>query len=173
MMFWILMSLVLVMATLLQAHLPGVVYLGGARWPILCAVVLYYALNHRRTAGLVAGLAAGLLLDMLSLVPAGYSVLFFCVMAMVAGRYRRLVLPEAAVTAAFFGGVSGLLYAALLYGVLAQGGLQGGAPVLVLARVMGGALTGALAAPVVFLVMARLHRGLDIEDKEEHSHVNA
>lgn len=173
MIFWILMALMLLLATLLQAHLPGVVFLGGARWPILCAVVLYYALNHRRTAGLVAGLVAGLLMDMLSLVPAGFSVLLFCVMAMVAGRYRRLVLPEAAVTAAFFGGVSGLLYAALLYGVLAPGGLQGCPPVLALARVVGGALTGALAAPVVFLVLARLHRGLDVDDKEEQSRVNA
>ncbi len=173
MMFWILMTLVLLVATLLQAHLPGVVFLGGARWPVLGCVVLYYALNHRRPAGLTAGLVAGLLMDMLSLVPAGYSVLLFCVMAMVAGHYRRLVLPEAAVTAAFFGGLSGLLYAALLYGLLAQAGLQGCPPVLALARVLGGAITGALAAPVVFLVMLRLHRALDLDDKEEHSRVNA
>lgn len=173
MMFWILMTLALLIATLLQAQLPGVVFLGGARWPVLCCVVLYYALNHRRTAGLTAGLVAGLLMDMLSLVPAGFSVLLFCVMAMVAGRYRRLVLTEAAVTAAFFGGLSGLLYAALLYGLLAQGGLRGCPPVLALARLVGGVLTGGLAAPAVFLVMSRLHRALDIDDKEEQRHVNA
>jgi rod shape-determining protein MreD len=172
-MFWILMSLVLLVATLLQAHLPGIVFFGGARWPVLGSVVLYYALNHRRAAGLTAGLVAGLLLDMLSLVPAGYSVLLFCVMAMVAGRYRRLVLPEASVTAAFFGGLSGLLYASLLYGVLAHGTLQGCPPVLALARLVGGAVTGALAAPVVFLVMSALHRALDLDDKEEQNRVNA
>ncbi len=173
MIFWMLMSLVLLTATLLQAHLPRIAFLGGARWPVLCCVVLYYALNHRRTAGLVAGLVAGLLMDMLSLVPAGFSVLLFCAMAMVAGRYRRLVLTEAAVTAAFFGGLSSLLYAGLLYGVLAQGGLQGTPPVLALARLVGGALTGGLAAPVVFLMLSRLHWALDLDDKEEQSRVNA
>ncbi len=173
MMLWILMTIVLLVATLLQAHLPGVFVLGGARWPVLGSVVLYYALNHRRTAALVAGLVAGLLLDMLSLVPAGYSVLVFCVMAMIAGHYRRLVLPEAAVTAAFFGGASGLLYAALLYGVLAQGAFQGCPPVLALARILGSAITGALTAPVVFLVITRLHRALGLDDKEEQNRVNA
>jgi len=173
MIFWTLMVLALLMATLLQAQLPGVVFFGGARFPVLCSVVLYYALNHRRAAGLVCGLAAGLLMDMLSLVPAGYSVFLFCVMAMVAGRYRQLVLPEATVTAAFFGGLSGLLYAALLYGLLANGGLQGCPPVLVVARLVGAAVTGGLTAPAVFLVMSRLHRALDLEDKEEQGRVNA
>ncbi len=173
MMFWMLMTLVLLSAMLLQAQLPGIALLGGARWPILSCVVLYYALNHRRTAGLIAGLVAGLLLDMLSLVPAGYSVFVFCMMAMVAGRYRRLVLPEASVTAAFFGGFSGLFYATLLYGVLANGGLQGHPPVLVLARILGAFLMGGVTGPVVFLVLSGLHRGLNLEDKEDQGRVNA
>lgn len=173
MMFWMLMTLVLLSAMLLQAQLPGIALLGGARWPVLSCVVLYYALNHRRTAGLVAALVAGLLLDMLSLVPAGYSVFMFGVMAMVAGRYRRLVLPEAAVTAAFFGALSGLFYATFLYGVLANGGLQGCPPVLVLARILGGLLMGGVTGPVVFLVMSGLHRELNLEDKEDQGRVNA
>ncbi len=173
MMFWMLMTLVLLSALLLQAQLPGIALLGGARWPVLSCVVLYYALNHRRTAGLMAGLAGGLLLDMLSFVPAGYSVLVFCVMAMVAGRYRRLVLPEASVTAAFFGALSGLLYSALLYALLATGGLRGCPPVLVLARILGSLLMGGVTGPVVFLVLSGLHRGLNLEDKEEQGRVNA
>jgi len=173
MMFWMLMTLVLLSAMLLQAHMPGIALLGGARWPVLPCVVLFYALNHRRTAGLIAGLVAGLLLDMLSMVPAGFSVFVFCMMAMVAGRYRRLLLPEATVTAAFFGALSGLIYAVLLYGLLANGSLQGCPPVLVLARLVGAFLMGGVTGPVVFLVMSGLHRGLNLDDKEDQGRVNA
>lgn len=173
MMFWILMSQVLLAATLLQAHLPGVAVFGGARWPVLGCVVLYYALNHRPRAGLVAGLAAGVLLDMLSRVPVGYSIFVFCTTAMIAGRYRRLVLTEAAVTATFFGALSGLLYGSLLVVFLAHGRLAGSPPLLVAARLLGGGVLGGATAPLVFVVLTRLHRALDLEDKEEQSRVNA
>ena len=172
MMFWMLMTMAVLAGTLLQTQVPGIVFLGGIRWPVLCSVVLYYALNHRGGAGLACGFAAGLLVDSLSLVPLGFSVLLFTLMAWAAGRCRKLVLPEASVTAAFFGGLAGLVYSSLLYVVLLRGGLQGCHPFFVAARITGGVVTGALTAPLVFLVMSRLHKALNLDDKEDHGRVS-
>lgn len=173
MMFWMLMAVVILLSTLLQAQLPGITIFGGMRLPILCCVVLYYALNHRSSAGLVSGFSAGLLMDVLSMVPLGYSILIFVLMALAAGRYRKLVLPEAPVTAAFFGGLAGFLYPALLYGLLARESLQGVHPLMAAIRIAGGCITGAVSAPLVFLLLSRLHRALNLADKEEQNRVNA
>lgn len=173
MMFWTLMAMVLLAGTLLQSLMPGAPFFGGIRWPVLCCVSLYYALNHRGAAGVASGFAAGFLIDTLSLVPLGFSVLLFCGMAWAVGCCRKLVLPEALVTSAFFGGLAGLLYPALLYGLLLRGGLQGCQPMVAVARIAGGGVTGAVTAPVVFLVLSRLHKALNLDDKEEDGRVNA
>lgn len=171
-MFWILMIMAILTGTLLQIQVPGVVFLGGARWPVLCSVVLYYALNHRGVAGVVSGFTAGLLIDTLSMTPLGFSVLLFCIIAWLAGRCRKLVLPEATVTAAFFGGLAGLVYASLLYLLLLRGGLQACSPFIVAARIAGGGVLGALTAPVTFLVLSYLHKALNLDEQEDNGRVN-
>ncbi len=172
-MFWLLMAMSILTGVLLQAHLPGIPVLGGIRPPLLAGLVLYYALNHRIAAGWMAALAAGLLLDALSLVPPGYSVLLFLGLAGVADRYRKLVLPEATVTAVFFGGLAGLSYSMVLYGLLVRSGMEPGHPVQVTMRIAGSGLTGLVTTPVVFRVMTILHKALDLADKEDNGRVNA
>jgi len=173
MMFWGLMAMALLAGTLLQSQIPGIPFFGGIRWPVLCSVSLYYALNHRGSAGVLSGFAAGFLVDALSLVPLGFTVLLFSVMAWGAGCCRKLVLPEAVVTSAFFGGLAGFLYPALLYVLLLRGGYAGCHPIVAAARVAGGGVTGAVTAPVVFLVLSRLHKALNLDDKEDDGRVNA
>jgi hypothetical protein len=56
--------------------------------------------------------------------------------------------------------------------VLLRGGLQGCHPFFVAARIAGGVVTGALTAPLVFLVMSRLHKALNLDDKEDHGRVS-
>jgi len=166
MLFWMLLMLSVLAAVLSQALLPGPALLAGARFPVLLGIVLYYALNHKPWIVIIVAFTAGLLQDGLSMVPLGYSALLFCAAAMVAGRYRKLVLSEAAVTAAFFGGVTNLLLALILYFLLRQGdaiACSGGMAAL---RIVGSGLLGVITVPAVFVLMTQLHRALDLVEEE-------
>jgi rod shape-determining protein MreD len=166
MLFWMLLFLSMLTAMLTQALLPGPALLGGARFPVLLGVVLYYALNHKPWIVIIVAFAAGVLQDGLSLVPLGYSALLFCTAAFMAGRYRKLVLSEAAVTAAFFGGVTNLTVALILYVLLSRDGsivCSGGAAAL---RIVGSGILGVVAVPAVFVLMTQLHRALDLVEEE-------
>ena len=127
---------------------------------------MYYALNHKPWIVIIVAFTAGLLQDGLSLAPLGYSALLYCVAALVAGRYRKLVLSEAAVTAAFFGGVTNFAMALILYVLLSRDGsiaCSGGAAAI---RIVGSALLGVITVPAVFVLMSQLHRALDLQEEE-------
>lgn len=167
MLFWMLMSISVLGATLAQALLPGWAMFGQARFPVLLGLVLYYALNHKSWIVILVAFVAGILQDGLSLVPLGYSALLFCVVATVAGRYRRLVLSEAVVTAAFFGGVCSLVMALFLYLLLNQAGTIACSGSLALLRVLGSGVLGTITVPAVFLIMTHLHHELELAGEED------
>ena len=167
MLFWMLMIIAVLGATLAQALLPGWAMFGQARFPVLLGLVLYYALNHKSWIVILVAFVAGILQDGLSLVPLGYSALLFCVVATVAGRYRRLVLSEAVVTAAFFGGVCSLVMALLLYLLLNQAGTIACSGSLALLRVLGSGVLGTITVPAVFLIMTHLHHELELAGEED------
>ena len=165
--FAMLMFLVLTGAVLLQAALPGWALLGYARPPVLLAVVLYYALNHRLWVGILAAFIAGMLLDGMSFVPLGYSALLFCIVALIAGHYQKLVLSDAVITAVFFGAAGSLLTGGVLYFLLSSENLiacSGGTAAL---KIFWGTVLGAITAPVVFVAMKLIHAALDLQDKED------
>jgi rod shape-determining protein MreD len=165
--FSMLLVLSVICATMTQALLPAPPWLGSARFPVLLGLALYYALNHKPWIALVVAFMAGILQDGLSLVPLGYSALLFCVVATIVGRYRRLVLSEAIVTAAFFGGVCSLGVTVLLYLFLKMNGAVACTGGVGLLRIVGSALLGLVTVPVVFVVMTVLHRSLNLLDEEE------
>ena len=66
MLIFMLTSLMLLSAWLLQALLPAHAILAQARYPFLLAVVVYAALNRRGWGMLLTALAAGLIQDLLS-----------------------------------------------------------------------------------------------------------
>ncbi len=166
MIFWMLMLMAMLAATLAQALLPGVPFLGNARFPALLGLVLYYALNHKLWVGIVVAFVAGILQDGLSMVPLGYSAFLFCGVAAVAGRYRWLVLSEAAVTAAFFGAIASFLVSISLFLLLKQSGSIVCTGSVALHRVLGSGVLGLVTVPVVFLSMSYLHRALDLIEEE-------
>ncbi len=166
MLFWMLFCLSMLAAVLTQALLPGLAFLGGARFPVLLGIVLYYALNHRPWIVIIVAFVAGMFQDGLSLVPLGYSALLFCSAALVAGRYRQLVLSEAAVTAAFFGGVTNLVVALILYLLLSRNGVIACSGTAATVRIVGSGILGAVTVPAVFLIMTGLHRSLDLQEEE-------
>lgn len=166
MLFWMLMLMAMLVATLSQALLPGVPLLGNARFPVLLGVVLYYALNHKLWVGIVVAFVAGILQDGLSMVPLGYSAFLFCGVAALAGRYRWLVLSEAAVTAAFFGAVASFLVSLSLFFLLKQSGAIACTGSAGLHRVIGSGILGFVMVPVVFFGLSHLHRALDLAEEE-------
>lgn len=173
MIFSMLMVVSLLGGTLLQAFLPGFRFLAGARWPFLCSVVLYYALNHRGGRSLICAFIAGVLMDALSMVPFGWITLFFILLVLVTGAFRESLQPDAWITSIFFGAVSGLLFTLFIYVLLLRTDWRAGRHGYAMVRVVGGMLTGAVTAAVVIPLLARLHKALDIDDRPDEERVNA
>ncbi len=161
------MVMVMIGATLLQALLPGFAVLGHARFPVLLGVVLYYALHHKLWIVIAAAFTAGMLQDGLGFVPLGYSSILFCIVALVAARYRQLVLSDAAITAIFFGGIASFMVSFALYLLLKTGGYISCSGTTALVRILGSGLLGTITVPVVFICMKHLYLALDLQEKED------
>ena len=157
-MTWIVLSIMLVVCATLQVMLPGYDVLGQAKFPVLLALALYYALNREFLVAMIAALCAGLLHDLLGQIPLGYSVMCFCCAAMVVSMFHNVVMSESALTAIFFGAVAGVAVTAGLYGLLCAGGYTGCPPLRALAKILGSGLLGAICCPFVFLAAAGLNR---------------
>jgi len=154
----VIMLVLLFAGAFLQMLLPGLAFLGHARVPFLLAIVIYYALTRKTDVMLTAAFLGGLLQDSLSPLPLGYSVFCFVVVGLVIGRFRNLVVSDAPVTQAFFGGSAGALVTLGLYLLLVREGLvacRGGQVVL---KVVGNAITGMAATVAAFNTASFLDR---------------
>lgn len=153
------MIFLLVGGVVLQAALPGVPFLGHAKFPFLLSVVVYGSLSRRAHAMLMIAVAAGLLQDALDpLVPVGTSVLCFCLIGGMAGRFRRLVLAESPATPIVFGGVAGLVAALTFSILLYRVGLLAVPLNRVFLHVIGVGILAAVTTPLLFLVGGALDR---------------
>jgi len=170
---WLVMFFFALLAAGLQWAIPPASFLGGAKTPFLTILVAYYALAHDSGAMLVAGLVAGVLQGALSPVPLGQSVVCFCVAGLLAGRFRRLVVPEVWLTASAFGAASSFLVSGFLWGLMMAKGVVAVPPLAATARAFGAALLGGVAAPVFFLAAdavdrllgnVRVRREIDVYD---------
>ncbi|MBN2301372.1 MAG: rod shape-determining protein MreD [Lentisphaerae bacterium] len=172
-MTWIVMIIVLLIGAVLQSIMPGYVVLGQAKHPILVGIVLYYALSRDMNVAMVAAFGAGFLQDALTpMVPLGYSIFFFCLVVLVVGRFRNLVLVESVATSAFFGAVAGMLVN-IGFGFLLATDLDTKCSLdRVLLRTLGTALLGAVTTPIVFFMIVRLDQLVgNIEIKESIDNV--
>lgn len=157
-MTWVIMIFVLIVAAVVQTLLPGHVLLGQAKFPLLLAVVLYYALNRETSTMAAAAFLAGLLQDALSPIPLGYSAFCFCVVGWGAGRFRDLVITESLITQVFFGAVAGVIVTVILYLLLLQGGLVACSASWVVLKAVGTGVLSMLCTPVMFRVTNELDR---------------
>jgi rod shape-determining protein MreD len=165
--FSILMFMVMLGATLLQSMLPGWAVLGHARFPILLGVVLYYALNHEASVAVIAAFSAGILQDSMSFVPLGYSAFLLCIVALIAGHYRGLVLSDAIITALFFGGIAGTSVTFALYLLLRMGDFLSCSASTAALHIFGSGILSVITVPTVFLLMTLMHKALGLRDKED------
>ncbi len=159
-MSWLVMVIGLGAAFLLQSCLPGYALLGGARFPLLLSVVLYYSLRRGPEAMAVSACLAGFMLDSGSLMPIGFSCVCFIAIGWYVGRFREFVISDAAVTQAFFGALSAALLTLVQALYLHSVGQVAVSVPQVLLKILGSALLGTLTAPFVFLCLKALERAV-------------
>jgi rod shape-determining protein MreD len=130
----------------------------GVRIPFLTATVLYYAVGHGVGWAFAAALIAGCLHDALGGLPLGLSVVAYAAVALLAGRFRGLIVEQHLLLLALLGaGCSGGIV--LTTGLLlrAQGALLLASGEIAWRALWTGALGGA-ATPLFALVAAALDR---------------
>lgn len=155
-MTYALLALILIPGAVLQIMLPAVPVLGYVKLPVLMAIVVYYALNHRRDVMFVAAVLAGFLQDSLSPMPLGYSSAVFCVLGWGMSYFRGLVISEVGITYVVFGAVGGACTELVLWGALAYRELLVLPAGRVLLRAQGAALLGAICTPFIFFIVRRI-----------------
>lgn len=152
-MIWLVMIFVTVLGGFIQAAVDPMPIFGHSKLPILLAVVVYYALNHSTGAASVAALLTGLLMDLLSLMPAGETSMVFLVIALIISLFRKLVHGDEMFTAALFGGGAALTSIFVSYHLLHKDGLIIVSTGALWCKALGSLLLGAIVAPFVFHVI--------------------
>lgn len=150
----------LVLGAVLQAVFPTWAWLGHAHAPILMGVVLYYALAHSMGATLAAAIVGGLLQDALGMIPLGYSSFCFCLVALLAGKFRDIVFVHERVTHVLFGALAGGGVTLLLYILLGKDGLVALRPGWAALKTGGSVLLGAVLVPFEFELLGAVDRML-------------
>jgi len=145
---------------LLQLFLPPWPMFGGAKPPVLAALVLYYAL-HRSLRGMwIAVFWAALLHDGLDLGMFGPALIGFPLIGVLAHRVRLEIFADGTVTQMVFGVAGAMavtLLTLLIYTATGQRPFHFGHALL---RLFGSGLLGMVTLPLVSLAMNTLEAAL-------------
>lgn len=143
---------VMISGLVAQLLTPGMARLAGAKAPVLLAIVVYYALTRPRSSALAIAFWSGLLVDVLSPIPLGFSAACYVVVALVVGCFRNLVFDDTIITPAFFGGVASFAVTLALYALLVtRGGYAGASMAWIVVKAVATAGLGVLVTPPVFV----------------------
>ncbi|MDA1086716.1 MAG: rod shape-determining protein MreD [Verrucomicrobia bacterium] len=143
----------MIATTALQMTVPSVRILADAKFPLLLAVVLYYALTRPRGPAMAIAFWAGLLADSLGPMPLGYSAVCFCVVALAAGMFRGFVFEDTWITPAVFGlAAAGMVATGFYLLLINQEGFGDVSGWWLTTKIAGTAVLGIVATPVMFLV---------------------
>lgn len=161
------MIAILFFGALVQSVLPPLRILGSASWPILLSLAVYFGLARQRVEALCAAFLAGMLQDALSFVPLGFSSLCYCVVVWVVFRFRNEVFIKDWITHLLFGALANFAVVSVLAVLLVGTGIVHILWFLLVWKLAGCALLGAVTVPVVYPVADHLYRflGLDYQDQ--------
>lgn len=160
---------ILITGTTLQAMLPVFMWAGHATFPVLTAVVVYFALFRGGGLMLAVALLAGLFQDSLSLIPIGYSSFCFAVCGVIIQKYREMmmvqsVLTHMVLTAAMHGAVTLVLAILML-----KDGMIPWQPGWLLLKIPGAMALGLITGPLVIAATQALEEKLGlIEGNSDH-----
>ncbi len=162
-----LMALLLLVSALIQSLTPAVACLASAKAPFLLAVTIHYALTSSRRMVVAAAILGGLIQDSLSLLPIGYSALWFAAAGLAIHHTREFLFRESPFTVAALGAVGAALGTLAMYGMLRLGTDVAPAPLWWLGLKMGGdALLGLVAAPLVWVLAGGIERHVGVGHEE-------
>ncbi len=159
-MTYLFMLVTLICGAILQAVFPTWAGFGQAHAPILLGLVLYYSLTHERALMLQTAVLAGLLQDALGMIPLGYSSFCFCVVALIAGKYKETVFSREMITHVFFGGLASGGVTLTLYLLLGKDDLVILRPLWALLKIVGSMILGMVIIPLEFKLLEALDRML-------------
>jgi rod shape-determining protein MreD len=150
----------IVIGALIQLFLPTWSALGGIKPPVLATMVLYYALQHSTRNMWLAVFLAALLHDSFDLGGFGPALLGFPAIALLAHRVRLEIFVDGLVTQVIFGAFGAMLamlIAALVYAITGQRPFHFG---LILLRILGAGVLGAITLPVVSQLLKKIEATL-------------
>lgn len=150
----------LFIAAVVQAMLPTTAWSGWAPAPVMCGLVLYYALTRPRHLVLEAALLAGLIEDSLSQMPLGTSSFGYAVAGLIIENYREDVVVNQWTTHVVFGALVNVAVTLFAMLMLIKDGLIQPPLVYAVLRLIGAFILGGLVSPVVFALMERLENAL-------------
>lgn len=161
----VVLLLALLMACVAQGALPCVDALGGAKWPILSSVAMYYALFHDRGYMVAAAAIAGVMVDSLSFMPFGVSLLLYLGTCAVVRRVREWVNAESLGIACVLGGAASFCLTLVSGWWLVRRGLVGLPGGAVWGKALGTGVLGCIAMPLVAFAVRWLDRAAGIEPR--------
>ena len=147
-------TLLLLIGAALQTLLPAWAFIGSLEWPVLTGLLIYISLRTDRARLTYASLLAGVIYDAFSPAPLGTSMPFFLLLG--AGLYalREEVFADQLVTYSVLGLLAVILKTLYFAVVFSASGLRPLQPGLLLIRLAGGFILGALTAPLVYLALS-------------------
>jgi len=152
----------LLTGTALQAMLPVFIWTGYATFPVLVAVVIYFALYRNGGLMLTVALLAGLFQDSLSLIPIGYSSFCFAVCGVVIQRYRETMMVQSTLTHMVLTAAMNGLVTLVLAVLLLNEGMIPWQPGWLLLKIPGAMLLGIITGPLVIATAQALEEKLGL-----------
>ena len=152
----------LIAGTAIQSFFPVSAWLGFVTVPVLCSLVVYYALYRGGVIMLAAALLAGLFQDSMSLIPLGYSSFVFAVFALVIERYRGLMVLQSSLTHMVITAVTHVAFTIVLSVLLIQSGMIQWQPLWLFLKIPGALLLGIITGPLVIGLAQALEEKLGL-----------
>jgi len=146
-MTFISMIFLLMIGTAIQSLVPAFWWTGYASFPVLCSLVLYFALYRGGATALIMAILAGLFQDSISLIPLGYSSFGFAVSALIIDHYRELIMLNSAFTHMVLAAFMHALVTILLMLFMLGDGVIVWNPLWFLLKIPGAVLLGLMVGP--------------------------
>ena len=152
------MTLLMFAGAMIQSMLPQWAVAGSLDWPVLTCLLMAVVLYAERATIVAASILAGLLYDSLSPSPLGISLPFFLLVGVGLHALKTELFADQPIPFCILGLLAVTLKTLWLFVAFSIGGLRPVQPGLLLVRLGGGLLLGALTAPLVYWAVSSLMR---------------
>lgn len=164
------MIFLLMIGTALQSLIPAMAWSGYASMPVLCALVVYYALYRGGISALLMGILGGLFQDSISSIPLGYSSFGFAAAALVIDHYRELIMLHSSFTHMVLTAMTNVAVHLLLMLLMLGDGVIAWQPFWLIMKIPGSMILGLIAGPWIIGAAQWLEEKLGLIQGREERH---